>query len=148
MRALLQRVRNARVVVAEQVVGAIRAGLVIFLGVAVDDEPRDAEWLAAKVAELRIFDGPEGAWVASVRDLGGEVLAVSQFTLHADSRKGRRPSFHRAAPAARAVELYSHFTACLRGKGLKVETGRFGAEMQVELVNDGPVTIWLDSRER
>lgn len=148
MRAVVQRVAHARVEVGGETVGAIGDGLLVLVGVAVDDDDADAVWLAGKVAALRIFGDREGRFARSVIDIGGAVLLVSQFTLHADTKKGRRPSFSRAAPAPQAAELYERCAHELRGHGLRVETGRFGARMQVALVNDGPVTIWLDSRER
>jgi D-tyrosyl-tRNA(Tyr) deacylase len=148
MRALVQRAAEGQVVVGSEVVGAIGRGLVVFVGVGADDEAGDADWLAGKIAELRIFEDEAGKFARSVTDAGGEILAVSQFTLHADTRKGRRPSFTRAAPPERAERLYEQCIAAWRARGLPVATGRFGARMLVHLTNDGPVTIWLDSRER
>ncbi len=148
MRAIIQRVQRARVEVDRAPVAAIGRGLVVFLGVGVEDEAEDVQWVARRVAELRLFDGATGNFAHSVAELGAEVLVVSQFTLHAEARKGRRPSFSRAAPSEKAKELYEACVAALRARGLAVQTGEFGARMAVELVNDGPVTIWLDSRER
>jgi D-tyrosyl-tRNA(Tyr) deacylase len=153
MRVLIQRVSHARVVVAGEIVGEIGRGLLLFVGVTHDDGEGDAAVLAAKVAHLRIFDDDGGTMDRSALDLFAEdpsgvgMLVVSQFTLYADARKGRRPSYHRAAQPGLAAPMVDRFAATLQGFGLPVETGRFGAEMAVELVNDGPVTIWLDSRE-
>jgi D-aminoacyl-tRNA deacylase len=144
MRAVCQRVSSARVLVDGQVRGQIGAGLVVLLGVARDDDTTVAERLAAKVARLRIFEDDHGKFDRSLVDTGGEVLAVSQFTLIADTRKGNRPSFTDAAPPDRAEALYSRFIDALRSHGLAVESGLFGARMSVELTNDGPVTIVLD----
>ena len=145
MRAVLQRVRRARVVVGDEVVGAIERGLLVLLGVAPDDTPEAASKLADKIAGLRIFADAEDKMNLSVQDVGGSVLVVSQFTLYGDCRKGRRPSFVAAAPPEIAVPLYEGFVAALRALGVPVQTGRFGAMMQVELVNDGPVTLILDT---
>lgn len=144
MRAVCQRVSGARVRVAGETVGEIGAGLCVLLGVAYDDGEREAERLAAKVARLRIFPDEEGRFDRSVLDVGGAALVVSQFTLLADTAKGNRPSFAGAAPPERAEPLYLRFCAELRGLGVPVETGVFGASMAVELVNDGPVTIVVD----
>jgi D-aminoacyl-tRNA deacylase len=146
MRAVVQRVSRASVTAGGETVGEIAAGLLVLLGVAVGDGEREAEALAGKVARLRIFPDEEGRFDRSVLDEGGAVLAVSQFTLLADTAKGNRPSFTDAAPPAEAERLYERFCAALRGLGVPVETGRFGARMAVELVNDGPVTIVLDTR--
>lgn len=148
MRAVIQRVRRARVRVEDEIVAAIDTGLLALVGVAGDDEAADAAWVAGKIAELRIFEDAEGKFARSVSEVGGKVLIVSQFTLLANTRKGRRPSFTRAAAGPLAERLYERCVDEVRGRGLPVETGRFGARMQVELTNDGPVTIWLDSRER
>jgi D-tyrosyl-tRNA(Tyr) deacylase len=145
MRVVLQRVTRARVVVNEEVVGAIGPGLLALLGVAGDDSEEDARWLADKVVGLRIFNDAEGKMNRSVADVGGAVLVVSQFTLHGDCRKGRRPSFIAAAGPEKAIPLYEAFVAGVRSQGIPVQTGRFGAMMQVELVNDGPVTLIIDS---
>jgi D-aminoacyl-tRNA deacylase len=146
MRAVVQRVSRASVTAGGETVGEVAAGLLVLLGVAVGDGEREAEALAGKVARLRIFPDEEGRFDRSVLDEGGAVLAVSQFTLLADTAKGNRPSFTDAAPPAEAERLYERFCAALRGLGVPVETGRFGARMAVELVNDGPVTIVLDTR--
>lgn len=147
MRAVVQRVSRASVTVEGEVVGSIGAGLLVLLGVAQDDSEADAEFLAGKVAGLRIFEDEDGKMNRAVSEVGGAVLAVSQFTLLGDARKGKRPSFDAAARPERANELYELFVAKLRGAGLTIETGRFQAMMQVELVNDGPVTILLDSKK-
>jgi len=145
MKALVQRVSEADVTVDGEVLGAIGRGLLVLLGVEVGDEAAAADLLARKIAALRIFEDDAGKMNLAVRDVGGAVLAISQFTLAADLRKGNRPSFIRAAPPAVAEPLYEQFCARLREAGLVVATGRFGAQMAVRLINDGPVTIWLDS---
>jgi D-tyrosyl-tRNA(Tyr) deacylase len=145
MRAVVQRVREARVEVDGKVVGGIGRGLLVLVGVAREDTPRDAEYLAEKIAGLRIFPDQEGKMNRSVQEAGGAVLVVSQFTLYGDTRKGRRPSFDRAAPPEQARSLYEYFVQALRQKGLEVETGVFQAMMQVHLVNEGPVTILCES---
>lgn len=148
MRAVVQRSRAASVTIAGEVVGAIDHGLVVLLGVADDDSPRDAEQLAEKVVGLRIFDDADGKMNLSVTDVQGGLLVISQFTLLGDARKGKRPSFIRAAPPELGEALYEEFIEQLRGRGVEhVATGKFGADMQVALVNDGPVTILLDSRK-
>jgi D-tyrosyl-tRNA(Tyr) deacylase len=139
-----QRVSRARVVVDGEVVGEIEAGLGVLLGVARADDEEHAVRLAAKVARLRIFPDDEGRFDRSLLDVGGDTLVVSQFTLIADTAKGNRPSFAEAAPPEQAEPLYEHFCTELRALGLRVATGVFGAKMDVELVNDGPVTIVLD----
>ena len=148
MRALLQRTTGARVRADGEIVGQIGAGLVVLLGVGPDDDEATAEALARRVTELRIFDDPEGRTNLSLVDVGGAVLVVSQFTLYADTRRGRRPGFTGAAAPDVAERLYLRFAAALRGLGITVATGRFGAVMAVELVNDGPFTIWLDTADR
>ena len=145
MRAVIQRVSRAQVNVVEEVVGRIGPGLLVLLGVAKSDSQTDAEYLAAKLVSLRIFDDENGKMNLSLVDTGGAVLAVSQFTLYGDVRKGKRPSFDEAAPPELARKLYEHFVSKIREAGITCETGRFQATMQVELVNDGPVTILLDS---
>jgi D-tyrosyl-tRNA(Tyr) deacylase len=152
MRVLVQRVATARVTVAGETVGEIGPGFLLLVGVTHDDTIAEADLLARKVAHLRIFDDEAGNLNRSALDLLGAgdavgMLVVSQFTLYADSRKGRRPSFVAAAPPAMAESLVEHFGDALRALGLPVATGRFRTEMQVALVNDGPVTIWLDSAE-
>jgi D-tyrosyl-tRNA(Tyr) deacylase len=145
MRAVLQRVRRARVVVGDEVVGAIDQGLLVLLGVAQTDTPEQARWLADKVVNLRIFNDSDGKMNRSLLDAGGGCLVVSQFTLYGDARKGRRPSFIEAAGPDVAVPLYERFVEAIRAYGVSTATGRFGAMMQVELVNDGPVTILLEA---
>ncbi|MDX9709598.1 MAG: D-aminoacyl-tRNA deacylase [Trichloromonas sp.] len=147
MRAVIQRVASARVEVDGQSVGEIGRGLLILLGVEQGDGAEDARYLAEKSAQLRIFEDAAGKMNLSLEDVGGQALAVSQFTLLADCRKGRRPGFSRAAPPETADALYQQFVALLRERGLTVATGIFQAEMQVHLVNDGPVTLLLDSRK-
>lgn len=147
MRALLQRVRRAEVRVAGAPVGRIGPGLLVLLGVGRDDGEGEAAALARKTARLRIFEDADGKMNASLLDVGGAALVVSQFTLYADARRGNRPGFTAAAPPARADALYRSYADALAGHGVPVETGTFQARMEVELVNDGPVTIWLDSRE-
>lgn len=148
MRALLQRTTGASVRVGGEVVGEIGNGLVVFVGVGPDDTEAVAADLARKAAELRIFRDDAGRTNVSVLDTGGSALVVSQFTLYADMSRGRRPGFGNAASPALAERLYEQFVAALRALGIVVATGRFGTEMAVELVNDGPFTIWLDTAER
>ncbi|MAF85545.1 MAG: D-tyrosyl-tRNA(Tyr) deacylase [Dehalococcoidales bacterium] len=147
MKALLQRVTGASVSVAGKVVGRIGPGLVVFVGVAQGDTEKDAQFLAQKTANLRIFADKEGKFNLSALEVKGELLLVSQFTLLADTRKGRRPSFVEAAPPAQAEQLFEQFVEQAHATGLKVATGRFQQYMQVEIHNDGPATIMLDSRE-
>lgn len=147
MRALLQRVSRAEVRVAGAPVGAIGAGLVVFLGVGPDDDAAIGAALARRVVELRVFRDAEGRTNRSLLDVGGEVLVVSQFTLFADTRRGRRPGFSGAAAPGIATELYGRFCGSVEALGVAVARGRFGAEMEVELVNDGPFTIWLDTAQ-
>jgi len=146
MRAVVQRVREASVSVDGQRLAAIGAGLMVLVGVGHSDSIRDCEWLADKLVHLRLFENAAGKLDLSLLDTGGSVLLVSQFTLFADTRKGRRPSFTGAARPAQAAPLCEAMAARLRRHGVPVETGRFGAAMQVALVNDGPVTLWLDSQ--
>jgi len=141
MRAVIQRVSEARVEVDGEVVGSIGKGLVILVGVCHGDTSAEARYLAEKCANLRIFTDEDGKFNLSALDVGGEALAISQFTLYGDTRKGRRPSFIEAAPPEISEPLYDEFAWFLRGAGLRTETGVFGATMQVHLVNDGPVTI-------
>ena len=148
MRALLQRTTRATVRVAGEVIGAIDGGLVILVGIGPQDTEATAAELARKSAELRIFRDDDGRTNRSLLDTGGAALVVSQFTLYADTRRGRRPGFTGGAPPDVAERLYQRFADVLRGLGVTVATGRFGAEMAVELVNDGPFTIWLDSADR
>ena len=144
MRAVCQRVSEARVTVDAAVTGEIAAGLVVLLGIERKDEPRDAERLARKVAQLRIFEDEDGKFAHSLVDTAGAALVVSQFTLIADTRKGNRPSFANASPAEQAEPLYEEFCKALATEGVPVERGVFGARMAVALVNAGPVTIVLD----
>jgi D-tyrosyl-tRNA(Tyr) deacylase len=148
VRALLQRTSEASVRVGVDVVASIGQGLVILLGVGHDDDAAVADMLAQRVTELRIFRDEEGRTNRSLVDVRGEVLVVSQFTLFADTSRGRRPGFTDAAPPEQAQRLYERFVAALREHDVRVETGRFGAEMAVSLVNDGPFTIWLDTADR
>lgn len=147
MRAVIQRVASARVEVDGKSVGEIGRGLLILLGVEQGDSADDARYLAEKSAQLRVFEDAAGKMNLSLEDVGGQILAVSQFTLLADCRKGRRPGFSRAALPELADTLYQQFVALLRERGLTVATGIFQVEMQVHLVNDGPVTLLLDSRK-
>jgi D-tyrosyl-tRNA(Tyr) deacylase len=149
MRALIQRVRTASVTVDGRVTGAIGPGLLVLAGVAADDGDEDRDWLARKIVGMRIFPDDAGVMNRSVVDVGGDLLAVSQFTLFASTRKGNRPSWSGAAPPEIAQPRFDAFVDVLaRERGRPVMTGVFGADMQVALVNDGPVTIWLDSRQR
>ncbi|GCE11117.1 D-aminoacyl-tRNA deacylase [Tengunoibacter tsumagoiensis] len=145
MRALLQRVSSARVTVDEQVVGQIGPGLLVFLGVSHEDGAEQVQQLVAKIVHLRIFEDTEGKMNRSLLDLNGELLAVSQFTLYANMRRGRRPSFTEAAPPSLAEPLFELFKQLTAGYGLSVASGIFGATMQIDLCNEGPVTIWLDT---
>lgn len=147
MRAVVQRVSRASVKVDGETIGQIGAGLLVLLGVAQDDSEADAGYLADKIVGLRIFEDAEGKMNRSVVEAGGALLAVSQFTLFGDVRRGKRPSFDAAARPERANALYEYFVAKVRATGLRVETGKFQAMMHVELVNEGPVTILLDSRK-
>ncbi|MBF1999473.1 MAG: D-tyrosyl-tRNA(Tyr) deacylase [Synechococcales cyanobacterium C42_A2020_086] len=145
MRVVLQRVRSSQVTVAGEVVGAIGRGLNLLVGIAETDTEAELDWMAKKCLELRLFPGETGdRFDRSVQEIGGELLVISQFTLYGDCRKGRRPSFDRAAAPAMAEQRYEQFVAKLRHSGLKVETGRFGAMMQVMIENDGPVTMVLE----
>ncbi len=147
MKVLLQRVSRASVRVDGQTVGSIARGLLVFLAVEDQDRAEDAEWYAAKTAQLRIFADDEGRMNRSVEEIRGAVLVVSQFTLAGSTRRGRRPSFESAAGPELADALYEHFIDALRARGLEVATGTFRATMEVDLVNDGPVTVLLDPRE-
>jgi D-tyrosyl-tRNA(Tyr) deacylase len=148
MKAVLQRVSQASVTVDGDTVGRIGVGLLVLLGVGREDSEEDARYIAGKIAGMRIFSDEDGKFNLDLAGVGGEVLLVSQFTLYADTRKGRRPSFTDAAPPEPAEALVNVCAQLLRDEGIKVETGRFGAHMKVDLLNDGPVTILLDSRAR
>ena len=145
MRAVVQRVSRAEVRIEGRAVGRIGQGLVVLVGIAREDTPEAGQWLAEKIVNLRVFDDAEGRMNRSMLEAGGAVLCVSQFTLYGDCRKGRRPSYDRAASPDAAVTLYESFVASLRALGVEVETGEFRAMMDVELINDGPVTLLLDS---
>ncbi len=147
MRALVQRVSEASVTVDGELIGEIAKGLLVLLGVTPSDTETEAKKLAAKVAKLRIFNDDAGKMNLSVLDLKGETLVVSQFTLYADARKGNRPSYIAASQPDHATPLYEYFSECLRQEGLRVAKGKFGANMDVRLLNQGPVTIWLDTSE-
>ena len=144
MRALIQRVSRARVQVDGKEIAGIGQGFLVLLGVADEDGEAEAAWLARKIAGLRLFEDDAGKMNLGLADVGGAVLAVSQFTLYGDARKGRRPSFTRAASSAQALELYNKFCTLLAGEGIPVQKGVFQAHMEVSLVNDGPVTLWLE----
>lgn len=146
MKVVLQRVSDAKVTVGNEVAGAIGKGLLLLVGVGQEDTEQDLAWMADKLAGLRIFEDDAGKMNLSVEDVGGDVLSVSQFTLYGDCRKGRRPNFMGAARPELAEALYDKFNELLRARGLRVETGKFGAMMDVSLVNDGPVTLILESR--
>lgn len=147
MRAVVQRSAHSRVTIDGQVKGAIGPGLMVLLGLKTGDTRTDADYMMDKIANLRIFPDKDGKMNLSVQDIAGEVLLVSQFTLYGDARKGRRPSFTEACHPEEAESLFDYCVKNLRGKGIKVETGRFGAEMSVEINNDGPCTILLDSNK-
>jgi D-aminoacyl-tRNA deacylase len=149
MRVLIQRVSQASVTVQERRVGEIGAGLLVLLGISHDDRQEDIDWLVRKITQLRIFSDSEGKMNLSVEDIRGGILVVSQFTLYADSKKGNRPSYVRSAPPAVSIPLYEQFLLTLRGRLQgPVEAGVFGAMMEVSLVNDGPVTLLLDSTQQ
>ena len=148
MRVVLQRVAHASVTVDEKVIGKIQRGFLLLVGVTHDDTMEDMEYLVRKIVQMRIFEDEEGKLNRSIQDIGGEILSVSQFTLYAETKKGNRPSFSKAAPGDVAIEMFEQFNGLLRETGIPVETGQFGADMKVELLNDGPVTILLDSKTR
>ena len=148
MRVVLQRVSHASVTVEEKVIGKIQRGFLLLVGVTHDDAIEDMEYLVRKIVQMRIFEDEEGKLNRSIQDIGGEILSVSQFTLYADTKKGNRPSFSKAATGDVAIEMFEQFNGLLRETGVPVETGQFGADMKVELLNDGPVTILLDSKTR
>lgn len=147
MRALIQRVLKAKVIVHNNIVSEISEGLVIFLGVGENDSQENCEILAEKIANLRIFSNEQGKFDKSLLDIKGQALVVSQFTLYADTKKGRRPDFTKAAKPQIAEKLYNYFVQCLKNKTIVTKTGIFAAEMKVELINNGPVTIWLDTKD-
>ena len=147
MRCVVQRVTSAKVQVGEETTGEIGRGMLALVGVSSEDGPADLKYIAEKVMNLRIYDDENGVMNRSILDAGGAILAVSQFTLYGDARGGRRPSYFRAAKPEKANEMYEELIAFWRSAGIQVETGRFRAEMQVSLVNDGPVTILLDSEK-
>jgi D-tyrosyl-tRNA(Tyr) deacylase len=148
VKALIQRVMGASVTVDDKVIGGIKTGLVLLLGVAAGDEEKDADYLVEKIVNMRIFSDSEGKFNLSALDINAGLLVISQFTLLADTRKGRRPSFTLAAPPDKAELLYIYIIACLERSGLKVQAGSFGAHMLVRIFNDGPVTIMIDSRDK
>lgn len=148
MKVVLQRVAHASVTVDEKVIGKIQRGFLLLVGVTHDDAMEDMEYLVRKIVQMRIFEDEEGKLNRSIQDIGGEILSVSQFTLYAETKKGNRPSFSKAAPGDVAIEMFEQFNGLLRKTGIPVETGQFGADMKVELLNDGPVTILLDSKNR
>jgi len=145
MRAVVQRVSKGRVTVEGRETGSIGKGFVVLLGVSGEDDMEDVQYMAEKVVNLRVFEDTDGKMNLSLKDVGGELLVVSQFTLYGDCRKGRRPSFTQAAPPIKAEELYREFVKACREKGVTVETGQFQAHMEVALVNDGPVTLIIES---
>lgn len=147
MKVLIQRVKEAKVTIEGNVNGRINGGYLLFVGLTHEDDEKVVEKLANKVKDLRLFEDENGKMNLSITDVGGDILSISQFTLYADCRKGRRPSFTNAAKPDEASRLYNYFNDVLRNLGLHVETGIFGADMKVELYNDGPVTIMLDSKE-
>ena len=149
MRVIVQRVRSSTVTVNGTAIGQIERGLNLLIGIAHGDTITEVDWMVRKILSLRLFPAEEieSSFQLSVQEIGGEILAISQFTLYADCRKGRRPSFEEAASSAAAEQLYENMIAKLRQSGLKVETGRFGADMKVEIVNDGPVTLLLEKGE-
>lgn len=149
MRLLIQRVTQARCHISGEVFSEIGKGLVVLVGVGCDETQEDIEWLGKKLVQMRIFDDQEGVMNLSVQDVAGDIMVVSQFTLHASTKKGNRPSWIKAAPEAISRPLYEQFVAKVEELlGKRVATGSFGADMQIELTNDGPVTIWIDSKNR
>lgn len=149
MRLVIQRVLSASVTINGNIYSSIKKGLLVLIGVEENDSEADAEWLASKTSQLRVFDDESGVMNLSVTDAGGEVMVISQFTLHASTRKGNRPSYIRAARPETAIPLYEKFVSLLKEKtGREIKTGVFGADMKVTLVNDGPVTIMIDSKRK
>ncbi len=149
MRAIIQRVLSSFVKIDNDKKGSINKGLLILLGIEEKDKPEDTEWLTKKIVNLRIFDDDKGVMNLSIKDIGGEMLLISQFTLFADTRKGNRPSYHRAAKPEISVPIYNNFIKVLeKNLGKPVQTGEFGAHMEVSLINDGPVTIIIDTKDK
>jgi len=148
MRAVIQRVSRAQVSIEDIVKGSIGRGIVVFVGISTEDSQKDLQWLAEKIVHLRIFEDNNGKMNTSLTDIKGEVLIISQFTLYGDCRKGRRPGFSGAAPPLKAEPYYQQFVEEVKSKGIQVATGTFQADMQVELINDGPVTLLLDSEKK
>lgn len=148
MRVIIQRTKQASVSIEESIVGEITHGFVLLVGIEEKDQQEDIEYLVRKISKMRIFEDTQGKMNLSIEDVGGEILSISQFTLHADTKKGNRPSFIKAAKPDIAIPIYDAFNNQLRAAGLTVQTGKFGADMQVSLVNDGPVTIIIDSKQR
>lgn len=148
MRVVIQRSKKSSVSINQEIVGAIDHGFVLLVGIGEEDTQEDVEYLVRKISKMRIFEDGEGKMNLSLADVGGEILSISQFTLHANTKKGNRPSFIEAAKPDRAIPLYDAFNQQLREQGFKVEVGQFGADMQVSLVNDGPVTILIDSKQK
>lgn len=148
MRVLIQRVSEASVTIEEKVVGEIQSGLLLFLGIEAEDNEDDIDWLIRKITQVRIFSDDEGKMNLSVQDLNGSILVVSQFTLHASTKKGNRPSYIKAARPEIAIPLYKLFLEKMKNEKIPVASGEFGADMKVALTNDGPVTIWIDSKNR
>ena len=148
MRILIQRVKEASVAVEGKEVASIKQGMVLFVGIGKDDDPGDIGYLSIKVSNLRIFEDEQGKMNLNIHQVNGRILSVSQFTLYANTKKGNRPGFEQSAEPAKAKEYWIKFNDLLRGTGLKVSEGIFGAHMSVRLINDGPVTVWLDSKNR
>lgn len=148
VRVVIQRSKKASVSINQEIVGAIDQGFVLLVGIGEEDTQEDVEYLVRKISKMRIFEDGEGKMNLSLADVEGEILSISQFTLHANTKKGNRPSFIEAAKPDRAIPLYDAFNQQLREQGFKVEVGQFGADMQVSLVNDGPVTILIDSKQK
>ncbi|MEK6189488.1 MAG: D-aminoacyl-tRNA deacylase [Carnobacterium alterfunditum] len=147
MKIVIQRTKEASVSIEGTIVGEIMHGLVLLVGIEEDDQQEDIDYLVRKISKMRIFEDSQGKMNLSIEDVGGEILSISQFTLYADTKKGKRPSFTKAAKPDTAIPIYDAFNAQLRATGLSVQTGTFGADMQVSLLNDGPVTIIIDSKQ-
>lgn len=148
MRVLIQRVTEASVTIENEIHGSISLGLLVLLGIEKEDVQADIDWLVKKIVQMRIFPDDEGKMNLSVQDVKGSILVISQFTLHASTKKGNRPSYIRAARPEVAIPLYEQFLQSLKAQSVPVASGKFGAEMKVQLINDGPVTIWMDSRDK